>query len=57
MFDEHVSEDTKVAMVKNFSVGLYPPNPLFMRQLHVDTSGQEVPRPTALEAYFTRSSL
>jgi len=38
MFDEHVSEDTKVAMVKNCKA--YPPNPLSMRQL--DTSGQAV---------------
>ena len=41
MFDEHVSEDTKVAMVRNCRA--YPPNPLFMRQL--DTSGHDVPWP------------
>src|SRR6218665_2692503 len=47
MFDEHVSENTKVSMVKNCThLILYP------RGMQLDTSGQEVPRPTALEAYW-----
>jgi len=50
LFDEHVSENTNVAMVKNCThLILYP------QGMQLDTSGEEILRLTALEAYFTRS--
>ena len=51
MFDEHVSENIKVAIVKNCTHLILHP-----RGMQLDTSGQEVNQPTALEACFTRSS-